>query len=1249
MRRQTVVLFALFAALVMFGAVMALAQETDTPAPQSVTIAGTLQSVLGCENDWAPECTNTQLVYDEANDLWSAAFDLPAGSYEYKAALNGTWDESYGLADGANVPLVLDADATVTFYYDHKSNYVTDSVTTPALLVAVGDFQSELGCAQDNDPTCLRSWLIDPDGNGVFNFVTTAIPAGTYAVKVALSADEIVGRGGAEGEAVSFTVDADGYETTIGYSSRRGLITARAADPEAVFVQPTLAREPVVGVLTAPGSYQSEIGCPDTTGNGGDWEPPCALSTLTDEDGDGVATLVITALPAGNYEMKVAVDGTWSQNYGVDGASGGANVPFEVPVDYAQVTFTFDTLSRMITVTVDDSIIGAPAEIEPVAIVPDFSALQAYWVSRDTLFIDRARIPADAPISVELYWSPAGELVGTEAGIEGGQSFALTFRTPDDELEALRAKFPHVAGYLAYQIPEEHLVHVPDILKSQVGVLVKVVDGPIVIGTGVQLAGALDDLYATDARLGVVWNEGQPSLRVWAPTAQNVQLVLFDDATEDEGQAEILDMRYIASSGVWTVDGDASWNGKYYLYKVTVYHHANQQVNTYNVPDPYSFSTTTNSQRSQIVNLSDGELKPAGWDELVKPALNAPEDIVVYELHLRDFSVNDPSVPEEYKGTFKAFTLEDSNGMQHLIKLAQAGLTHIHILPAFDIVTINEDKSQWQNVPFEELAALPADSEEQQARLFEIRDADAFNWGYDPFLFTVPEGSYSTNPADTTRIVEFREMVQTLNENGLRLVMDVVYNHTNQSGLNGASVLDRVVPGYYHRLNRNGGVETSTCCQNTATEHYMMEKLMIDSVITWATQYKVDGFRFDLMGHHMKSNMEKLRAALDALTLERDGVDGKSIYVYGEGWNFGEVQDNARGVNATQVNLAGTGIGTFNDRLRDAVRGGSPFGDREFQGFITGLGLEPNGLTGGMPEEQLARLTAFADLIRVGIAGNLMNYTFAGLDAEPMRGDEVVYNGQPAAYTLDPQENIVYISKHDNETVWDIILYKQLDLPLSEMIRMHNLGQSIVLLSQGIPFVQAGDDLLRSKSFDRDSYNSGDWFNRLDFTYQDNGYASGLPVNDKNQERWETMGPLLANPALKPTTDDIQFTAEYFREMLRIRKSSPLFRLQTEQDVIERLTMLNLGAEQKAGVIMFALDDSGGVQLDENYDKIVVIFNARNEAYTYEPFGDLAEYAFTLHPVQAESVDEIVRGASYTDGVFTVPARTAAVFVAPSK
>ena len=228
----------------------------------------------------------------------------------------------------------------------------------------------------------------------------------------------------------------------------------------------------------------------------------------------------------------------------------------------------------------------------------------------------------------------------------------------------------------------------------------------------------------------------------------------------------------------------------------------------------------------------------------------------------------------------------------------------------------------------------------------------------------MPEGSYATDPDGAARILEFREMVQALNQSGLRVVMDVVYNHTNSAGQNPNSVLDKLVPGYYHRLNGDGVVLDESCCADTATEHAMMDKLMVDSVVLWARQYKVDGFRFDIMGLHLKSNMLKVRAALDALTPAKDGVDGKSIYIYGEGWNFGDVANNARGVNATQVNMAGTGIGTFNDRIRDAVRGGGPFSPRRDQGFATGLYVEPNGTFGGSAADEKAALLRLTDLVR---------------------------------------------------------------------------------------------------------------------------------------------------------------------------------------------------------------------------------------------------------------------------------------------
>ena len=321
-------------------------------------------------------------------------------------------------------------------------------------------------------------------------------------------------------------------------------------------------------------------------------------------------------------------------------------------------------------------------------------------------------------------------------------------------------------------------------------------------------------------------------------------------------------------------------------------------------------------------------------------------------------------------------------------------------------------------------------------------------------------------------------MVQALNESGLRVVMDVVYNHTNASGQASKSIFDRIVPGYYHRLDDAGRVTTSTCCANTATENAMMERFMLDSLRLWATEYRVDGFRFDLMGHHMLSNMEHVRSMLDGLTLEADGVDGPAIYVYGEGWDFGEVANNARGVNATQINVAGTGIGTFNDRIRNSVRGGSPFGDRLFQGYATGLYTDPNADTPGTPEEQLAQLLHYEDRIRVGLAGNLRDYTFVDALGETVTGADIDYNGAPTGYTLDPQEQISYVEAHDNETFFDIVQYKApADATVADRVRMQNLGLDLVMYSQGVPFFHAGGDMLRSKSLDRDSFNSGDWFN----------------------------------------------------------------------------------------------------------------------------------------------------------------------------
>ncbi|MDX2006370.1 MAG: pullulanase-type alpha-1,6-glucosidase [Meiothermus sp.] len=860
----------------------------------------------------------------------------------------------------------------------------------------------------------------------------------------------------------------------------------------------------------------------------------------------------------------------------------------------------------------------------------DLAKAQAHWLTRDLIAWNPAGFAQGS--TVRLFYSPSARLTLNKDGITGG--FPITLEAAELPA-ALKARWPHLANLRAFKLPADELSKVGGILKTQAALAAFAADGKLLDATSMQTPGVLDDLFFYSGPLGVTWEGGRPNLRVWAPTARSVKVQLFDSSTG--GTPRVVEMT--EQNGVWAVQGEANWKNRFYLYDVQVFVRQTGKVETNLVTDPYSVALSTNSRRSQIVDLSDAALKPQGWDALRKPALEAPEDAVIYEMHVRDFSASDNTVPAAQRGTFKAFTNLESSGMKHLRALAGAGLTHLHLLPVMDIATIDEDKSRWKSPG--DLGRFARDSDEQQKAITAIRDEDPFNWGYDPFHFNAPEGSYATNPDGPSRTLEFREMVAAVNGIGLRLVVDVVYNHTAQAGQGEKSVFDRIVPGYYHRLNRDGNVETSTCCQNTATEHRMMERFMVDSVLLWARAYKVDGFRFDLMGHHMKTNMEAVRRALDGLTLERDGVDGRRIVVYGEGWNFGEVANNARGVNATQTNMAGTGIATFNDRLRDAARGGGPFGDPRDQGFISGLFTAPSAHTGTNAELQRQRLLTQTQWIRVGLAGGLRDYRF--MDTQ---GSRVDYNGSPAGYTADPQEIINYVSKHDNETLFDAVMYKAPEAAsVADRIRMNNLGSALVMFAQGIPFFHAGDDLLRSKSGDRNSYNSGDWFNRIDWGMQSNNWAVGLPMAADNQNRFSYLRPLLANPNLNIRPADIQGAAAYFQELLRIRKSSPLFRLRTAADVQARVSFpANLN--QTPGLIVMLLS-SGQPALDSANRRVLVVFNATASAANVADAS--LNGAWQLHPVQTASSDPVTRGSRFASNAFTVPARTTAVFVEPGR
>jgi pullulanase-type alpha-1,6-glucosidase len=626
-------------------------------------------------------------------------------------------------------------------------------------------------------------------------------------------------------------------------------------------------------------------------------------------------------------------------------------------------------------------------------------------------------------------------------------------------------------------------------------------------------------------------------------------------------------------------------------------------------------------------------------------------DSTIYELQIRDYSMSDAKVPAGLRGSYLAFA-QNGDGRAHLKALAAAGLNTVHLLPSFDIASIEEDPAK-QEQPACDLASYAPDSDEQQKCVGAVASKDAFNWGYDPYHWSVPDGSFASTPASAdggARVAEFRTMVGALHQDGLRVVLDQVFNHTSASGEDDKSVLDQVVPGYYHRLNATGAVETSTCCQNIATEHAMAQKMMVDSVVSWARNYKVDGFRFDLMGHHSRDNMLAIRNALNQLTLDRDGVDGASIYLYGEGWNFGEVAGNALFEQATQGQLGGTGIGTFSDRLRDAVRGGGPFDeDPRKQGFGSGEATAPNGAP--VNGDAVAGLAHDTDLVQLGLAGNLRSFSFRSqASGDVVNGAHVDYNGSPAGYADQPDEVVTYVDAHDNETLFDSLTYK---LPVAtsmpDRVRMNTLSLATTALAQTPSFWHAGADLLRSKSLDRNSYDSGDWFNRLDWTGADNGFGHGLPPAGSNQSKWSFMKPLLANPALKPTAADVQTSSALAQDLLRLRFSTPLFRLGTADAINAKVGFPVSGtSDAKRGVIVMRIDDTKGSDVDPALRGLVVVFNASPDAVAQKVPGLTG--AATLSPVQADGADSVVKQAAYdaSTSTFSVPARTVAVFVQPN-
>ncbi|MBD2780477.1 pullulanase-type alpha-1,6-glucosidase [Xenorhabdus sp. 38] len=899
----------------------------------------------------------------------------------------------------------------------------------------------------------------------------------------------------------------------------------------------------------------------------------------------------------------------------------------------------------------------------------EISQASAHWLDKQTLVWPGG---AEQPI-VRLYYNLNNKIEADDQGYFPDNYLTLI---PAELSQATAKKFPHLANWAAFRLPEETDIDL--LLTGDLVALAANEQGTIVSSTQVQTAGVLDDRFADTAETleyGAKLNSKGVLFRLWAPTAQEVSLIIYN---QDKQEVARHAMERDGRSGSWSWQGNAALVGAYYRYALVVYHPYSRNVERYEVTDPYSHSLSTNSEHSQVINLDDQALKPQNWDNLLAPhPQNTPSNIArmaIYEAHIRDLSVADSTIPETWRGKYLALTANNSDMFRHLKTLSQAGMTHMELLPVFDIASVNEFSHQVANLenPFSRLCQINPTVRnsrfaeychssltlrqvlQQLKREDSIHDpqvqelnamvagTDSYNWGYDPFHYSVPEGSYAVDSEGSGRIKEFRAMIQAIKQQlGMNVIMDVVYNHTDAAGpTSRTSVLDKIVPWYYHRLDEvTGQVENHTCCSDTAPEHRMFAKLVEDSLVTWVKDYKIDAFRFDLMGYHPKTQI------LSALAKVREV--NPSVYFFGEGWNSG--QDD-RFESASQVNLSGTGIGTFSDRLRDAVRGGGPFDVaddiRINQGIGNGAGTLPN---------EMVRLNAdevrhLLDLVRLGMAGNLADFVMVNKEGVIKTGQQIDYKGVAAGYAANPTEVLNYVSKHDNQTLWDIISYKAaFQANLGARLRMQAISLAPVFLGQGLAFDQQGSELLRSKSFTRDSYNAGDWFNRVSYDYRDNNYDVGLPEYGNDGVNYSLIGRV-KNQVKKPGRNELLQMMAFYQELLQLRQFSPLMSLGDGAAVKQRVDFVNVGPHQQIGLLVMTIDDGSTTSDDRDwrFDGLVVAINAAPKPVSVK---DLNVQGLMLNDIQRALGDSsLAAGVRIMEnGEVIMPAWSAAVLVLPQE
>jgi pullulanase len=576
-----------------------------------------------------------------------------------------------------------------------------------------------------------------------------------------------------------------------------------------------------------------------------------------------------------------------------------------------------------------------------------------------------------------------------------------------------------------------------------------------------------DQIFAYDGNdLGSSYTKARTLFKVWAPTAEKVFVNLYEDGEKGE-PFDIIPMKK-GIKGTWSCEKNGDLKDFYYTYLVTIDGRENETV------DIYAKAVGVNGNRGMIVDLK--ATNPKGFENDIRPPFENPTDAIIYELHIRDISADKSSwirKKGKFLGLTETGTLNKSGLKTGIDHIKDLGVTHVQILPSFDFASIDEE----------------ADNSTEYK----------YNWGYDPKNYNAPEGSYSTNPYDgNVRITEMKEMIMAFHEKGIRVNMDVVYNHTYNIE---DSWFQKTVPDYYYRKTKAGYSNASGCGNETASDRLMFRKFIVDSVSYWAKEYHIDGFRFDLMAVHDIDTMTAVRKALDKID--------KSIMVYGEGWTAATAaipyQEQALKVNMSEL----SGIGAFNDDIRDAVKG-SVF-DAKGKGFVNGAdGCEQR--------------------VRFGIVG-----------ATDHMGVRI------KGWATEPSQSINYVSCHDNLTLWDKLSLSNPDDNRLDRIKMNKLAAAIILTSQGVPFFQAGEEILRSKDCDENSYKSPDSVNSI---------------------KWNE----------KTTNLDVY---EYYKGLIAFRKENPALRLKTADEIRQKLTFIDGNIKN---LIAYRVDD------------IIVIFNSNKQS-----------------------------------------------------